>query len=156
MESTILLRSARCEQLSGSHRAREELNGKAERAARRLEAAMKVTTIALATAFALTSTLAFAQTTGTEGYGSVVRPSVGSCAWPPVGSALAVPTWRNTGPAVPLPSSPAFSPIPAPTPTVRALGARRWKSRYPKRRRRFIAFRQEHRGGPGEIGRRDR
>jgi hypothetical protein len=89
------------------------------------EAAMKVATFVLATAFALTSTLAFAQTTGTEGYGSVVQPSVGSYAWPPVGSALAVPTWRNTGPAAPPPNSPAFSLIPAPTPTVRASGARR-------------------------------
>jgi hypothetical protein len=86
---------------------------------------MKVTTIALATAFALTSTLAFAQTTGTEGYGSVVQPSVGSYPWPPVGSTLAVPTWRNTGPATTPPSSPAFSPIPAPVPTVHASGARR-------------------------------
>ena len=86
---------------------------------------MKVTTIALAAAFALTSTLAFAQTTGTEGYGSVVQPSVGSYAWPPVGSTLAVPTWRNTGPAATPPSSPAFSPIPAPAPTEQASGARR-------------------------------
>jgi hypothetical protein len=39
---------------------------------------MKVTTIALGIAFTLTSTLALAQTTGTEGYGSVVAPSVGS------------------------------------------------------------------------------
>jgi hypothetical protein len=37
---------------------------------------MKVTTIALATAFTPTSTFALAQTTGTEGYGSVVAPSV--------------------------------------------------------------------------------
>lgn len=86
---------------------------------------MKVTTIALATAFALTSTLAFAQTTGTEGYGSVVQPSVGSYAWPPVGSTLAVPTWRNTGPAAIPPGSSAFSPIPAPAPRVQASGARR-------------------------------
>ena len=87
---------------------------------------MKVTTIALATAFALTSTLALAQTTGTEGYGSVVQPSVGSYAWPPVGSTLAVPTWRNTGPAAIPPSGPAaFSSIPAPVPTVQASGARR-------------------------------
>lgn len=59
---------------------------------------MKVTTIALATAFALTSTVALAQTTGTEGYGSVVAPSVGSYQTG-VGSSNVVPTWRNTGPA---------------------------------------------------------
>jgi hypothetical protein len=86
---------------------------------------MKITIIALATAFTLTSTLAFAQTTGTEGYGSVVQPSVGSYAWPPVGSTLAVPTWRNTGPAATPPSSPAFSPIPVPVPTARVSGVRR-------------------------------
>ena len=74
---------------------------------------MKVTTIALATAFTLTSTLALAQTTGTEGqttgtegYGSVVQPSVGSYVSPSVGSTLVVPTWRNTGPAAPLPRAP--------------------------------------------------
>ena len=90
---------------------------------------MKVTTIALATALTLTSTLALAQTTGqipgTEGYGSVVQPSVGSYAWPPVGSTLAVPTWRNTGPAATPPSSPGFSPIPVPAPTARVSGVRR-------------------------------
>jgi hypothetical protein len=86
---------------------------------------MKVTTIALATAFTLTSTLALAQTSGTEGYGSVVQPSVGSYAWPSVGSTLAVPTWRNTGPAATPPSSPAFSPMPVPAPTVRVSGVRR-------------------------------
>ena len=59
---------------------------------------MKITIIALATAFTLTSTLALAQTTGTEGYGSVVAPSVGSYQTP-VGSTNEVPTWRNTGPA---------------------------------------------------------
>src|ERR1700722_18959561 len=41
------------------------------------EITMKVTTIALATALTLTSSLALAQTTGTEGYGSVAAPSVG-------------------------------------------------------------------------------
>jgi hypothetical protein len=60
---------------------------------------MKVTTIALATALTLTSTFALAQTTGTEGYGSVVAPSVGSYATS-VGSSNVAPTWRNTGPAV--------------------------------------------------------
>ena len=85
---------------------------------------MKVTTIALATAFTLTSTLALAQTTGTEGYGSVVQPSVGS--YPTtVGSTNVVPTWRNTGPAAPLPSSPTFTPMPVPTPMVRESGGRR-------------------------------
>jgi hypothetical protein len=63
---------------------------------------MKVIKIALATVFALTSTVALAQTTGTEGYGSVVAPSVG--AYPStVGSSNVVPTWRNTGPAATLP-----------------------------------------------------
>jgi hypothetical protein len=87
---------------------------------------MKVTTIALATAFTLTSTLALAQTTGTEGYGSVVQPSVGSYVWPSVGSTLAVPTWRNTTglPATP-PSNSAFSSIPVPVPTARVSGVRR-------------------------------
>jgi hypothetical protein len=85
---------------------------------------MKVTTIALATAFTLTSTLALAQTTGTEGYGSVVQPSVGSYLTT-VGSTLAVPTWRNTGPAATPPSSPAFSPIPVPAPTGQVSGVRR-------------------------------
>jgi hypothetical protein len=66
---------------------------------------MKVMTIALATAFALTSTFALAQANGTAGYGSVVQPSVGSSV-APVGSTNVVPTWRNTGPAAPLPSAP--------------------------------------------------
>ena len=85
---------------------------------------MKVTTIALATAFTLTSTLALAQIPGTEGYGSVVQPSVGS--YPTtVGSTNVVPTWSNTGPAAPLPSSPTFTPMPVPTPMVRESGVRR-------------------------------
>jgi hypothetical protein len=66
---------------------------------------MNLKTIVLATAFALSGTAALAQP-GTAGYGSVVAPSVGSYAWPSVGSTLAVPTWRNTGPAAPLPSAP--------------------------------------------------
>ena len=80
---------------------------------------MKLTTIVLATAFALSITAALAQAqpgsgssvatgaqAGTAGYGSVVAPSVGSYVWPSVGSTLAVPTWRNTGPAAPLPGGP--------------------------------------------------
>ena len=65
---------------------------------------MKIPTIALATAFTLTSTFALAQTTGTEGHGSVVAPSMGSYQ-SSVGSTNEVPTWRNTGPAASLPSS---------------------------------------------------
>jgi hypothetical protein len=65
---------------------------------------MKVRTIALATAFTLIRTFALAQ--APAGYGSVVAPSVGS--YPAtVGSTTVVPTWRNTGPAAPLPSAPA-------------------------------------------------
>jgi predicted carbohydrate-binding protein with CBM5 and CBM33 domain len=56
---------------------------------------MKVTKIALATAFALTSTVAMAQNTGLEGHGSVVAPSVGSYQTT-VGSSNVVPTWQNT------------------------------------------------------------
>ena len=56
---------------------------------------MKGTKIALATAFALTSTVAMAQNTGSEGYGSVVAPSVGSYQTT-VGSSNVVPTWKNT------------------------------------------------------------
>jgi hypothetical protein len=95
---------------------------------------MKVTTIALATAFTLTSTFALAQADGTAGYGSVVAPSVGS--YPAtVGSTTVVPTWRNTGPAAPLPDAPTvgnafgntFSPtrVPSAAPTIRASGGRR-------------------------------
>jgi hypothetical protein len=60
---------------------------------------MKLTTIALATVFTLTSTFALAQAPGLSGYGSVVAPSVGSYAAPSVGSSNAVPTWSTTGPA---------------------------------------------------------
>ena len=85
---------------------------------------MKVTTIALATALTLTSTLALAQTTGTEGYGSVVAPSVGSYSTT-VGSTNVVPTWRNTGPATALPSNPTFAQNPVAAPTVRTSRVRR-------------------------------
>jgi len=68
---------------------------------------MKVTTIALATAFTLTSTIALAQLPGTAGYGSVVQPSVGS--YPTtVGSTNVVPTWSNTGPQRLCPAAPLF------------------------------------------------
>ncbi len=69
-----------------------------------MKATPKVKTIALATALSLTSTFALAQTTGTEGYGSVVAPSVGSYQTP-VGSSNVAPTWRNTGPAATVRSS---------------------------------------------------
>src|ERR1700724_2601942 len=67
---------------------------------------MKLTTIALATAFTLTSTFALAQAPGLGGYGTVTAPSVGSYTSPSVGTSNVVPTWRNTGPAAPLPSVP--------------------------------------------------
>jgi hypothetical protein len=67
---------------------------------------MKLTTIVLAAALSLTSTLALAQAPGLGGYGSVVAPSVGSYVSPSVGSSNVVPTWRNTGPAAPLPRVP--------------------------------------------------
>jgi hypothetical protein len=72
---------------------------------------MKLTTIAMATALALTSSAAMAQMNGTGGHGSVVQPSVGAYSTP-VGSTNVVPTWRNTGPAAPPPSSPAPMPVP--------------------------------------------
>ena len=68
---------------------------------------MRLRTIALATAFALSSTVALAQAPGLGGYGSVVAPSVGSYVAPSVGSTNVVPTWRNTGPAAPLPRVPS-------------------------------------------------
>ena len=74
------------------------------------EKIMKLTTIALATAFTLTSTFALAQSPGTAGYGSVVAPSVGSYQHP-VGTTNVVPTWRNTGPAVNSAPAPYGSPF---------------------------------------------
>jgi hypothetical protein len=66
---------------------------------------MKLRTIALATAFALSSTAVLAQA-GLSGYGSSVAPSVGSYVAPSVGSAVnPTPTWRTTGPAAPRPST---------------------------------------------------
>ena len=85
---------------------------------------MKLATIALASVFALSSTFALAQAPGLGGYGSVVAPSVGSYA-APAGSTNVVPTWRNTGPAATPPSSPTFSPMPVPAPTVGVSGVRR-------------------------------
>jgi hypothetical protein len=64
---------------------------------------MKLATIALATALALTGTAAFAQSGTTFGQsvppvGTVTAPSVGSYSWPSVGTTTAVPTWGNTTP----------------------------------------------------------
>jgi hypothetical protein len=81
---------------------------------------MKLTTIALATAFALSSTAALAQAgtiygnSGTS-VGTVTAPSVGSYTWPSVGTTNAVPTWSNTGPQVrsaPAPSAPRIGTAP--------------------------------------------
>jgi hypothetical protein len=73
---------------------------------------MKLSTIVVATAFALSGTAALAQQAGTSGYGSKVAPSVGSYAWPSVGSTVSnnVPTWSNTGPASP--SGSTLAPMP--------------------------------------------
>jgi hypothetical protein len=69
------------------------------------EKVMKLTTIAVATAFTLISTFAFAQSTTTlaqssetMGRGTVTAPSVGSYQHP-VGTTNVLPSWRNTGPA---------------------------------------------------------
>jgi hypothetical protein len=98
---------------------------------------MRLRTIVLATAFTLTSTFALAQAPGLGGYGSVVAPSVGSYAAPSVGSTNVVPTWRNTGPAAPLPSVPTVGntfrntfartrvPSRSTAPAIRASGVRR-------------------------------
>src|SRR5258708_9121253 len=89
---------------------------------------MKFRTIILAAAFTLTSTFALAQAPGLGGYGTVTAPSVGS--YPAAVGTTNVPlTWRNTGPAAPLPSVPtagnafgnSFAPISAP---IRASGVR--------------------------------
>jgi hypothetical protein len=85
---------------------------------------MKVTTIALATALTLTSTFALAQIPGTEGYGSVVAPSMGSYQTG-VGSTNVVPTWRNTGPAAALPSRRTSSLNSFQSSTVPTAGLRR-------------------------------
>jgi len=86
---------------------------------------MKITTIALATALALTSSAALAQATYAPSIGSHVAPSVGSYVAPAVGSYMSQPTWSNTGPAAPLPSRPALAPIPTPAPMMRMSGVRR-------------------------------
>src|SRR6267143_2157191 len=119
--------SARCEQLGGFYRANEEFSGNGEilsyvKSRRRT---MKITTIALATALALTSSAALAQATYAPSIGSVVAPSVGSYVAPAVGSYMNQPTWSNTGPAAPLPGSPALAPIPTPAPMMRMSGVRR-------------------------------
>ncbi len=86
---------------------------------------MKLTTIVLATALALTSSAALAQATYAPSIGSVVAPSVGSYVAPAVGSYMNQPTWSNTGPAAPLPSSPALDAIPTPAPMMRMSGVGR-------------------------------
>ena len=81
---------------------------------------MKFTTIALATAFALSSTAVMAQSGTTYGQsgvsiGAVTAPSVGSYYWPSVGTTNAVPTWSNTGPRVssaPAPGAPTIGTAP--------------------------------------------
>ena len=57
----------------------------------RKNTAMKLATVALAAAIALSSTAALAQAAGTAGYGTVTAPSVGTYNWPSVGTTNAVP-----------------------------------------------------------------
>ena len=85
---------------------------------------MKLTTMATATALALTSSAAMAQINGTAGYGTVTAPSVGSYT-ASVGTTNVPLTWSNTGPAAPMPSTPTFAPIPTPAPMMRMSGVRR-------------------------------
>jgi hypothetical protein len=78
---------------------------------------MKLTAMALATAFALSSTAALAQPGTTYGQsvtsvGTVTAPSVGSYYWPSVGTTNAVPTWSNTGPSTPAPGAPTIGTAP--------------------------------------------
>src|SRR3981189_3593518 len=129
-------RSARCEQLGGFYRAKEEFNG--DNAVLSYlttkERTMKLTTIGLATAFTLSSTFALAQAPGLGGYGSVVAPSVGSFLSPLGGSTNIVLTWRDSGPSAPLPRVPTVRntfrnsfarmrrPIRSTAPAIRASG----------------------------------
>jgi hypothetical protein len=81
---------------------------------------MKLATIALATAFAVSGTAVLAQSGTTYGQsgdsiGTVTAPSVGSYYWPSVGTTNAVPAWSNTGPRVssaPAPGAPAIGAAP--------------------------------------------
>ena len=64
---------------------------------------MKLRTIVLATAFALSSTFALAQA-GLSGSGSSMAPSVGSSVGQSVGSTNQIPTFNNPSPSGPMPS----------------------------------------------------
>ena len=67
----------------------------------RKDTTMKLTPIIVATAFALSSTAALAQSLAQPGpywRGTTTAPSVGSYTWPSVGTTNAVPTWSNTNP----------------------------------------------------------
>jgi hypothetical protein len=75
----------------------------------RKDTAMKLATVALAAAIALSSTAALAQAAETAGYGTVTAPSVGTYNWPSVGTTNAVPTWRNTTISGPSPSATNFA-----------------------------------------------
>ena len=59
---------------------------------------MKLATIGLTTALAISSTAALAQAPGVGGYGTVTAPSVGSYT-APVGTTNVPRTWSNTGPS---------------------------------------------------------
>ena len=78
---------------------------------------MKLTTMALATALAVSSTAALAQGTAPQGQGTVTAPSVGSYTGT-VGTTNTPRTWNNTNPTMPPPSSSTSTASPGPSPAT--------------------------------------
>jgi hypothetical protein len=82
---------------------------------------MKLTTLALATALALTSSAALARANYAPSTGSHVAPSVGSYV-APLDPYMNQPIWTTTGPAAPPASRSALAPISIPFPIVTGIG----------------------------------
>ena len=82
---------------------------------------MKLTTLALTTALALTSSAALARANYAPSTGSHVAPSVGSYV-APVDPYMNQPTRTTTGPAAPPASRSALAPISIPFPIVTGIG----------------------------------
>src|SRR4030088_1662600 len=105
------------------HRADEEFNGKGEVLSylNHRRRTMKLTTLALATALALTSSAALARANYAPSTGSHVAPSVGSYV-APVDPYMNQPTWTTTtGLAAPPASRSALAPISIPFPIVTGI-----------------------------------